>query len=133
MDRQTLHHAAIPGWGADRRKDERPGVPREAEPTHAIGGAPPDLSQHQTNERASLVGPLLAITPIYSSAVPPRGLSGAMRRLAYRHPDYLTRRWMLLLLADRIDVLEHNLPRTLGRMAALAALGVGILWLRRMR
>lgn len=129
--RNTTQYADIPGWGVDRRKEERPGVPRIADPQHVIGAAPPDLSQRQENERASLVSPTLSLTPIYSSVVPPRGVSGAVRKLAYRYPEYLTRRWMLLLLADRIDVVEHNLPRTVGLIAAATAVGAGLFFLAR--
>ena len=31
------------------------------------------------------------------------GLSGAIRRLAYRYPDHHLRHWSLLLLGDRVD------------------------------
>jgi len=36
----------------------------------------------------------------------PVGLSGMIRRHAFRHPEYHARRWMLLGLAERIDRLR---------------------------
>ena len=66
---------------------------------------------------AVLVDPNKTMTTVYSSANPPRGLSGVLRRLAYRIPTYRARRWMLLLLADRIDVLEHGGRRPIAKLA----------------
>jgi hypothetical protein len=43
----------------------------------------------------------------------PRGLSGLVRRAAYRVPEHRTARWALLLAGDRLDVLEHRLGRDL--------------------
>jgi hypothetical protein len=47
-------------------------------------------------------------TPVFSSANPPRGVSGLIRRLAYRSPDYRPQRWLLLVLADRVDVAREQ-------------------------
>jgi hypothetical protein len=59
---------------------------------------------------------------VYGTAVPPRGLSGVIRRIAYGVPDYKARRWALLLLADRVDVIEHNLVPAATVAAGLVAL-----------
>src|SRR5690606_2566245 len=32
-------------------------------------------------------------TPVFGTAAPPHGPSGAVRRLAYRYPDHLVRHW----------------------------------------
>jgi hypothetical protein len=45
--------------------------------------------------------------------------------MAYGIPEYEPRRWILLLLADRVDVAEHNLPRLL----LLAGGGALVYWL----
>jgi hypothetical protein len=95
-----------PDWGVDAMKEDRPGVPQESK-----GAATEDevfpLVRKQTNEPAPFVGPNRHLTPVYSTDSPPRGLSGLMRRAAYQMPEYKARRWMLLLAADRVDVLEH--------------------------
>jgi hypothetical protein len=46
------------------------------------------------------------VTPLFGTPCPPRGVSGATRRLAFRHSENDLRHWLLLLLADRIDVGE---------------------------
>jgi hypothetical protein len=61
---------------------------------------------------------------VFSTAVPVRGLSGRLRRVAYRVPDYRARRWLLLMVADRIDVIEHRpggLLKLVGVAGVLAA------------
>lgn len=47
--------------------------------------------------------------PVFGTAQPPRGVSGVMRRLAYRIPEHHAKHWMLLLAADRVDVVGHRL------------------------
>jgi hypothetical protein len=68
------------------------------------------------------------LTPVFSSAVPPRGLSGVMRRRAYAIPEHKARRWMTLLLADRVDVWEGRLGRhtLLGAVLGVAAVALAV-------
>jgi len=47
----------------------------------------------------------------YGTAVPPRGLSGLMRRAAYQIPEHYTSHWLMLMAADRVDVIEHGSGR----------------------
>lgn len=112
------------GWGYDIAPENRPGVPKNRKPTQPVGHAHWGSPSMQQTERASLISPSKDLTPIYASTVPPRGVSGALRRAAYRLPEYRPRRWLMLLFADRVDVIEHNLPR-----AALALAGAGALFL----
>ncbi len=79
----------IPGWGVDRDPQSRPGYPLEQE--HQIGF---DTVQGQ---------------PPYTTTIPLKGLSGVLRKAAYKVPDWKPRRWAMLLLADRVDVLESRL------------------------
>jgi hypothetical protein len=48
------------------------------------------------------------LTPVFGTAQPPHGLSGVLRRIAYHVPEHRARHWALLLMADRIDVLESR-------------------------
>jgi len=98
-----------PGWGVDSKKEARPGVPQEtkgaAEENEDDGLA---IVMQQESEPAPFVGPNRFLTPVYSTDSPPRGLSGIMRKAAYKLPEYKAQRWMMLLAADRVDVLEHS-------------------------
>jgi len=114
--------SSIPGWGVDSRPEDRPGVPVEFSPPHPIGNAHwivPDAQR--SNAPPAALDRARKVTPVYSSQHPPRGLSGVIRRAAYQVPPYKPQRWMMLLFADRIDVLEHNV-KPLAKLAAGAAL-----------
>ena len=114
-------HTDIPGWGVDVDPRRRPGVPMELKP-RVRGGAhwekperqrPPDVRVFKRAE-------LEELTPTFGTAVPPRGLSGLLRGVAYDMPEHRVRHVMMLLLADRVDVLESRLRG--GPMKSLGAL-----------
>jgi len=121
-----MQQFGIIGWGADASVENRPGVPEERHPPRPlvdVGGVP----VQQAVGRPSAKSRYRALTPVYGTAVPLRGLSGVFRRIAYEIPDYKPRRWMLLMLADRVDVIEHDpLRLTLG----LGAIAAGVLGIR---
>ena len=118
------------GWGIDADPRERPGVPAHQDPPRPVAGVPYQQPRMQTSEPRPLLGPSRRLTPVYSTALPPRGLSGWIRRIAYTIPDHRARRWLLLLTADRIDAIERGggLPRLALAAGAIAALGF---WLNR--
>jgi hypothetical protein len=120
-----MQQSDIIGWGADASFEKRPGVPEERRPPKPlveVAGYP-----QQTVGTPSAKSYYRPLTPVYATTVPLRGMSGVIRRIAYRVPDYKPRRWMLLMLADRVDVIEHNaLPLTLG----VGAIAAGVLGLR---
>lgn len=107
LDRRGVDlSASIKGWGSDLDPAMRPGVPRDKAPE--IGGESlyPDFPQqvptvkiHKSTEHARL-------TPVFGTSCPPKGLSGALRDIAYRYSEGRFTRWLTLLLADRVDVVE---------------------------
>lgn len=46
------------------------------------------------------------ISAVFRTRLPPKGLSGAVRRLAFKYSENMYRHWLPLLIADRIDVVE---------------------------
>jgi len=122
-----FQHERIPGWGVDADPQRRPGVPRLGRP-HPRGGAyaqepPKQIPRHEKLKRESLD----ELTPVFGSTLPPHGLSGAMRRMAYRVPEHHRKHWALLLLADRVDVLEHRMRSKPGLgMLAFFAVGAAV-------
>ena len=88
---------------------ERPGVPMEATPVPATGvdGGRPERQRNsdQHLHHAGIDRP----TPVVGTAQPPRGVSGMMRKAAYEIPEHYARHWMILMAADRVDVLEDRL------------------------
>lgn len=113
----------IVGHGADADPSSRPGIPREREPRPVPDALAPSP---QGSDVTVYVGRAdHTLTPVYGTAQPPKGLSGALRRVAYRYPTHLTRHWLLLLLADRLDVVEHRVRRP-GGLASVAIAAVGL-------
>ena len=96
--------ARTPGWRADLDPADRPSVPRlqfdpAAEARVALLEQQPELwPRERSIEHARL-------TPVFGTACPPKGVSGALRKYAYRrHSEAKAAHWLLLLLADRIEV-----------------------------
>ncbi len=113
----------VAGAGIDGAPHVRPGVPRERRARDP--GAHWDRPEQQRDLTPLARIGLLHATPVFGTAVPPRALSGAVRRLAYRVPEHRATRWMLLLMGDKLDVLEHRLSAGLWLLPAAAALAVG--------
>ena len=97
--------SAIQGWGADLDRKNRPAVPMERMPqrlqTH---GGPPEQQPRRMEVFVSPERP--HITPLFGTSAPPSGLSGAIRRFAYKLTENDIRHWLLLLVADRVNVVE---------------------------
>jgi hypothetical protein len=101
----------IPGWGADLNPADRPSVPKErAGDTGAHWEFPPRQTQHVPREKST---EHKFVTPVFGTAQPLRGLSGEIRRYAYGFSEGQTAHWMLLMLGDRVDVLESRIDRVL--------------------
>jgi hypothetical protein len=99
----------IPGWGADLDPKNRPAVPRERFDRHSSGahwGFPERQPEKWPRER-SVEHKFL--TPVFGTSCPPKGLSGVARRLAYkRYSEGRAAHWLLLMAADRVDVVEST-------------------------
>lgn len=103
---QLTEHPSIEGWGADLNPEDRPAVPKERTPPRYINAhwseperQIPQVKIFHSTERPSL-------TPVFGSSTPPRGLSGKIRALAYRLSENDLRHWLMLLFADRVDMVE---------------------------
>jgi hypothetical protein len=123
----------VMGWGVDRRPEDRPGVPMELEPPRQIGDAAPGEPEQQVVGAATAIDRRRPLTPTYGTCVPLRGMSGAIRRVAYTIPTYKARRWMLLMLADRVDVIEHTARPAAKLFGGLAVIALGVLAVRALR
>lgn len=99
-------YAHIPGWGADLDHANRPAYPMERMPARLEGDhSHPPVPQAQTVEiLQSIERP--SMTPLFGTPQPPSGASGMLRRVAFRYSESDLRHWMLLLLADRVNMVE---------------------------
>ncbi|MDB5844981.1 MAG: hypothetical protein JWP79_2291, partial [Polaromonas sp.] len=94
----------IEGWGADLDTANRPAYPMERTPPR-LDGIPalvPQLRKVEIFHSTERPG----ITPVFGSSTPPRGISGALRRVAYKFSENDLRHWFILLFADRVNVGE---------------------------
>jgi hypothetical protein len=102
--------ARIPGWGVDLDPRDRPAVPREVFDPAASGAhwhLPEQQPELRPRERSIEHGRL---TPVFGTSTPPKGLSGVVRRYAYRrYSEARAAHWLLLIAADRIDAVESHL------------------------
>ena len=105
----SVLRSSIVGWGVDLDPKDRPAVPKERFDPGSTGAHwefPERQLPVQQRER-SIEHRFL--TPVFGSACPTRGLSGVIRRYAYRRfSEGRTAHWLLLMLADRIDVVESS-------------------------
>lgn len=96
--------ARIPGWGVDVDPADRPSVPREQFDPN-LSGAHWDFPERQLEKwprERSIEHEFL--TPVFGTSCPPKGVSGAMRKYAYRRfSEARAAHWMILLAADRVD------------------------------
>lgn len=120
--RDQLSH--IKGWGADLDRANRPGVPMErTPPRYTPADIPEPVPQAQKVEvLVSTERP--GITQVFGTVQPPSGLSGMLRRAAFTMTENDIRRWLVLLAADRVNVVEGviedlaqgHVPNILGEM-----------------
>ncbi len=103
--------ARIPGWGVDLDPKDRPSVPKlqfQEDLSGAHWGEFPDRQPETWPRERSIEHAQL--TPVFGTSCPPRGLSGAIRKLSYaRYSEGRAAHWLLLILADRVDAWEHHL------------------------
>ncbi len=124
---ETRSSWARAGFGVDTSPQARPGVPMYAPRPRAPEASEWHVPARQAGGEQHLKrAGLKRITPVFGTATPLHGVSGVMRRLAYRYPEDLARRWMMLLVADRVDLVEDRVGGLLERplqAAGLAGLG----------
>jgi hypothetical protein len=101
--------ARIPGWGVDLDPKDRPSVPK-LQFQEDLTGAHwefPDRQPEKWPRERSIEHKFL--TPVFGTAQPPKGISGAIRTFSYaKYSEGRAAHWLLLMLADRVDAVEHH-------------------------
>lgn len=104
---QVTDHSHIKGWGIDADPKNNPTYPikrRTDEEQLGYTWERPAQQPETVEILKSVERPNL--TAVFGTAAPPSGLSGIIRRAAYKYSESDYRRWMPLILADRIDMVE---------------------------
>lgn len=114
MNTRPIDTTRIPGWGidADPRNDPTYPIKLRTNGEHAGYSWPRPAQQPATveilhsNERPNL-------SAAFGTSSPPSGLSGVIRRFAFRFSESSYGHWLPLMLADRINVFEGILSDVL--------------------
>ncbi len=95
--------ARIPGWGADLDPADRPSYPKlQYGPDPGVHWRFPDRQPGSERRERSVEHAF--VTPVFGTAQPLHGVSGAIRRLAYRrYSEARLGHWLLLVVGDRVD------------------------------
>ncbi len=103
----TNDYQHINGWGIDADDRNEPTYPIKeytGDDHQRINWVRPplqmvDVEILHSNERPN-------VTAVFGTTVPPSGLSGAIRRFAFRYSESSYAHWLPLLFADRVNVVE---------------------------
>lgn len=99
------NYSHIQGWGADLDHSKRPAYPKERTPPRFTDPSyKPEQQIQKIPVFKSIERP--TIPHVFGTSTPPAGLSGLIRKQAYKLGEAKVHRWMMLLLADRINVVE---------------------------
>lgn len=96
----------VQGWGADLDPSMRPAVPMERTPPRFLNVHWSEIEQQPVKIEVFHSVERPGITPVFGTSVPPKGVSGLIRRAAYKMTENDIRHWLLLLFADRVNMVE---------------------------
>lgn len=107
MENIAKDYTHIKGWGIDIDPKNDPTYPMKNRTNEEHKGynwkrptqQPINIEVLHSNERPN-------ITAVFGTSVPPSGLSGYIRRFAFKYGEASYGHWLPLLLADRIHVIE---------------------------
>jgi hypothetical protein len=110
MEKKIIDPFTINGWGVDADQQDNPNYPIK----HYTGVDHERKNWQRPTLQAASVEILKSTERPYLSAVfgtpnPPKGLSGVLRRFAFKYSENMNRHWLTLILADRVDSFESIL------------------------
>jgi len=97
----------IPGWGMDADPENNPTYPMKS-----YTGADHERLKYERPPQQPLTVEILhsierpGPTRVFGTSTPPQGISGHVRRFAFRYSESTYAHWVPLVLADRIDVVQ---------------------------
>lgn len=100
-------HSHIKGWGIDADKENEPTYPIKkytGDDHRRLNYTRP--FQQTTNVEILHSNERPGVTAVYGTSTPPSGLSGMLRRFAFRFSEGNWGHWLSLILADRVNMVE---------------------------
>lgn len=115
MRNLPIDPSKVPGWGVDANPKNDPTFPmrdRSHEDKRGMNWKRPPQQREtveilQSIERNNLPA-------VFGTSTPPSGVSGMIRRQAFRYSESEWAHWLMLMAADRVNVVE-GLVEDLGR------------------
>ncbi len=103
----SMNKENIPGWGVDLKPEDRPAYPMwnrvEDTGSHYTEETIP-MQKVKFRELKSIERPHM--TPVFGQTVEPNGISGLIRKFAFRYSEGSFGHWLPLLFADRVNMVE---------------------------
>jgi hypothetical protein len=107
MQNTANQYSHIKGWGVDIDPKNDPTYPMKHRTNEEHKGyswdrptqQPDSVEVLHSNERPN-------VTAVFGTSTPPSGLSGMIRRFAFKYSESSYGHWLPLLLADRVNVVE---------------------------
>ena len=107
MEMTRIDPKQIKGWGVDANPKNDPTYPLKKRNNGEHAGyswerppqQPTDVEVLHSNERPN-------VTAVFGTSTPPSGLSGMLRRFAFKYSENAYRHWLPLMLADRVGEVE---------------------------
>jgi hypothetical protein len=159
VEHTVIDPSQVKGWGVDADPENDPTYPMKNRNNGEHEGyswerpaqQPVDVEILHSNERPNL-------SATFGTSTPPAGLSGAIRRAAFKYSENSYAHWLPLMLADRVGVVEgvvddlarghvpnifgemgwgvewkHNRTRLVTRVVIGAAIGTAVIAILRRR
>jgi hypothetical protein len=107
MENITKDYSHIKDWGVDADPKNDPTYPIKHRTDEEHKGyawqrpaqQPVNIEVLHSNERPN-------VSAVFGTSEPPKGLSGSIRRFAFRYSEGSFAHWIPLLVADRVNVVE---------------------------
>jgi len=107
MENTAKDYSHIKGWGIDADPKNDPTYPmkhRTNEEHKGYSWERPTQQQIDVELLHSIERP--NVTAVFGTSVPPSGLSGMIRRFAFKYSENSYLHWLPLIVADRVNVVE---------------------------
>ncbi|WP_018478765.1 hypothetical protein [Pontibacter roseus] len=155
INKRGADYKHIKGWGIDADPKNDPTYPMKRRTNEEHKG----YTWERPTQQAQTVEILHSIerpnlTAVFGTSVPPSGLSGMIRRMAFKKSENEYGHWLPLILADRVNVVEgviddfmhgtfpnifvekgyvaqwrHDKPGLFAKLAVVAAITAGAVFL----
>jgi hypothetical protein len=104
---EHIEPSQIKGWGVDADPENDPTYPMKNRNNSEHAGyswerptqQPVNVEILHSNERPN-------VTAVFGTSTPPAGLSGVIRRAAFKYSESNYGHWLPLMLADRVSIVE---------------------------